>query len=99
MYLKYFRWDWISELFCSFSKPQKIWAQGPCCDAAHALLELMIVGGIKASCVVLVKASCVPGEGEEEGLLMRRGRTVEEELSEGCKKGATVDRRGCIRID
>ena len=59
----------------------------------------MIVGGIKASCVVLVKASCVPGEGEEEGLLMRRGRTVEEELSEGCKKGATVDRRGCIRID
>ena len=54
----------------------------------------MIVEGalcIKASCV-LVEASRVPGEGEEEVLLMR-GRTAEEVLSEGCKKGATVDQR------
>ena len=70
-----------------------------CSLKQHALLELMIVEGIKASCVVLVKASRVPGEAEEEGLLMRQGRTSEEELSEGCKKGATVDLRCCMWID
>ena len=62
----------------------------------------MIVEGalcIKASCVVLVEASRVPGEGEEDVLLMRRGRTVEEALNEGCKKGATVYLRGGIGID
>ena len=37
------------------------------------LLEQMIVGGIKASCIVPVEASHVPVEGEEEGLLIRRG--------------------------
>ena len=40
-----------------------------------------------------------PGEAEEEGQLMRRGKTDEEELSEGCKKGATVDWRCCMWID
>ena len=45
-----------------------------CILKQHALLEQMIVEGIKASCVVLV-ASRVPGEEEEEVLLMRRGRT------------------------
>ena len=62
----------------------------------------MIVEGalcIKASCVVLVEASRAPGEGEEEVLLMRLGRTAEEALNEGCKKGATVYRRGGIGID
>ena len=42
----------------------------------HALLEQMTVEGApcrKASCVVVVEASRVPGEREEEGLLMRRG--------------------------
>ena len=39
------------------------------------------------------------GEGEEEVLLMRRGQTAEEALSEGCKKGATVDLRCCIGMD
>ena len=42
---------------------------------------------------VLVEASRVPEEGEEEVLLMRQGWTAEEALREGCKKGATVDRR------
>ena len=55
----------------------------------------------KASCVVLVEASRVQvaGEGEEEGLLMRPGRTAEEALGEGCKKGSAVDRRAGIGID
>ena len=68
----------------------------------HALLEQMIVEGAlcsKASCVVMVEASCIFGEQEEEGLLMRRGQTAEEARSEGRKKGATVDRRGGIGID
>ena len=69
-----------------------------CSLKQHALLGQMIEG-IKANCVVLVGASRVPGEEEEEGLLMRRGRTAEETLSEGCKKGATVDRRSGIGID
>ena len=62
-----------------------------------ALLEQMIVEGIEANCVVLVEASRVPGEGEEKVMLMRRGRTAEEALSEACKKGALVDRRGGIK--
>ena len=45
---------------------------------------------IKTSCLVMVEASCVPGEGKEEGLLMRRGQTAQEAHREGCKKGATV---------
>ena len=42
----------------------------------QALIERKIVEGAlasKASCVVLVEASRVPGAGEEEGLLLRRG--------------------------
>ena len=41
---------------------------------------------IKASCIVLVEASRVPGDGEEEVLLMRRGRTAEEGLIEAAGK-------------
>ena len=55
--------------------------------------DQMIVEGalcIKASCVVLVGARRVPGEGEEEGLLMRTGccsgRTAEEALSAAARK-------------
>ena len=54
-------------------------ASGGCSSEAcsslkkRALLEQTIVEGIRANCVVLLDASRVPGEGEEEGLLMRRG--------------------------
>ena len=42
----------------------------------HAVLEQARFEGAlpsKASCIVLVEASHVPGEGEEQGLLMKRG--------------------------
>ena len=70
-----------------------------CSFKQHALLKQMIIECIKASCVVQAKASRVPGEEEEEELLMRRGLTAEETLSEGSKKDATVDRRPGIGID
>ena len=68
----------------------------------RALLEHMIVEGalcIQASCVVLVEASRAPREGEEEILLMRRGRTAEEALSDGCKKVPQSNGRCGIGID
>ena len=52
----------------------------------HALLEQMIVEGTlcsKPSCVVLVEASRVPGEGDEAA-----GRKAEEALSDVCMKCA-----------
>ena len=39
-----------------------------------------------------------PREGDEESLLMRRGRWSDG-VSEGCKTSSTIDRRGGIRIE
>ena len=54
-------------------------------------------GHSRALLIVLVEASCVSGEGEEEGLLMRQGCWLVVHAS--CKKGATVYRRCGIGID
>ena len=63
------------------------------------LLEQMTVGGSlcnKASCVVLVEASRVAGEGERCWRGRAAGRTAEEELSASCMTGATVDLCCCL---